>query len=181
MWGLKDNQPGEHFIQDSWAQNWHLAEILFAYMCKNVTWLKIFSRMNYMYFYKIWTMSHIIWWQSNLSTMAQIMACCWWHQINCWWHQAITGSWTEVDLSSKVFCSIHLRTENEQGMLEKITISKFFWFFLKIRMHLAGDNKIWWLCLVPTSTTRFASEVGYRIAKIWHGYTRKIFFMNNDI
>ena len=42
-------------------------------------------------------------------------------------------------------------------------------------------NKIWWLCLVPTSTTRFASEVGYRIAKIWHGYTRKIFFMNNDI
>ena len=27
-------------------------------------------------------------------------------------------------------------------------------------------NKIWWLCLVPTSTTRFASEVGYRIAKI---------------
>ena len=42
-------------------------------------------------------------------------------------------------------------------------------------------NKVWWLCLVPTSTTRFASEVGYRIAKIWHGYTRKIFFMNNDI
>ena len=28
------------------------------------------------------------------------------------------------------------------------------------------SNKIWWLCLVPTSTTRFASEVGYRIAKI---------------
>ena len=27
-------------------------------------------------------------------------------------------------------------------------------------------NKIWWLCLVPTSTTRFASEVGYRMAKI---------------
>ena len=27
-------------------------------------------------------------------------------------------------------------------------------------------NKIWWLCLVPTATTRFASEVGYRMAKI---------------
>ena len=27
-------------------------------------------------------------------------------------------------------------------------------------------NKIWWLCLVPTSTTRFASDVGYRITKI---------------
>ena len=26
-------------------------------------------------------------------------------------------------------------------------------------------NKIWWLCLVPTSTTRFASDVGYRMAK----------------
>ena len=42
-------------------------------------------------------------------------------------------------------------------------------------------NKVWWLCLVPTSTTMFASEVGYRIAKIWHGYTRKIFFLCNDI
>ena len=26
-------------------------------------------------------------------------------------------------------------------------------------------NKIWRLCLVPTSTTRYASEVGYRMAK----------------
>ena len=42
-------------------------------------------------------------------------------------------------------------------------------------------NKVWWLCLVPTSTTRFASDVGYRMAKIKHSCTRKIFFMNNDI
>ena len=27
-------------------------------------------------------------------------------------------------------------------------------------------NKIWRLCLVPTSTTRFASKMGYRMAKI---------------
>ena len=26
-------------------------------------------------------------------------------------------------------------------------------------------NKVWWQCLVPTSTTRFASDVGYRMAK----------------
>ena len=32
-----------------------------------------------------------------------------------------------------------------------------------------------------TSNTRFASEVGYRMAKIKKCYTRKIFFMNNDI
>ena len=40
-----------------------------------------------------------------------------------------------------------------------------------------GDEgkKIWWLCLVPTSTTRFASDVGYRMAKIWYSYIRKIF------
>ena len=42
-------------------------------------------------------------------------------------------------------------------------------------------NKVWWLCLVPTSTTRFASDVGYRMAKIKHSCTREIFFMNNDI
>ena len=28
-----------------------------------------------------------------------------------------------------------------------------------------GVNKIWWLCLVPTPTTRFASDVGCRMAK----------------
>ena len=43
------------------------------------------------------------------------------------------------------------------------------------------DNKVWWLCLVPTSTTRFASDVGYTMAKIWYSCRRKIFFMNNDI
>ena len=27
-------------------------------------------------------------------------------------------------------------------------------------------NKVWWQCLVPTSTTRFASDAGYRMAKM---------------
>ena len=44
--------------------------------------------------------------------------------------------------------------------------------------HRITVNKVWWLCLVPTSTTRFASDVGYRMAKIKHSCTRKIFFMN---
>ena len=48
-------------------------------------------------------------------------------------------------------------------------------------LSLGTGNKVWWLCLVPTSTTRFASDVGYRMAKIKHSCTRKIFFMNNDI
>ena len=37
-------------------------------------------------------------------------------------------------------------------------------------------NKIWWLCLVPTSTTRFASDVGYRMAKKWIGLYKEIIF-----
>ena len=32
-------------------------------------------------------------------------------------------------------------------------------------MWLLTLNKVWWLCLVPTSTTRFASDVGYRMPK----------------
>ena len=35
------------------------------------------------------------------------------------------------------------------------------------QLDLHSINKTWWLCLVPTSTTRFASEVGYRMAKNW--------------
>ena len=48
--------------------------------------------------------------------------------------------------------------------------------------NIQVSNKIWWLCLVPTSTTRFASDVGYRMAKSEEGYIRKcFFFMNNYI
>ena len=36
-----------------------------------------------------------------------------------------------------------------------------FWTFTRPRVY-----KVWWLCLVPTSTTRFTSDVGYRMAKI---------------
>ena len=42
-------------------------------------------------------------------------------------------------------------------------------------------NKIWWLCLVSTSTTWFASDVGYRMAKNLIELYKEIIFMNNDI
>ena len=42
-------------------------------------------------------------------------------------------------------------------------------------------NKIWWLCLLPTSTTRFASDVGYRMARKLKGLLKEIIFMNSDI
>ena len=37
------------------------------------------------------------------------------------------------------------------------------------QQHECTANKIWWLCLVPTLTTRFVNDVGYRIVKhlIW--------------
>ena len=44
-----------------------------------------------------------------------------------------------------------------------------------------ATNKIWWLCLVQTSTTRFASDVGYRMAKNLIGLYKEIIFMNDDI
>ena len=40
-----------------------------------------------------------------------------------------------------------------------IMISEVLW-------HSHENKKVWWLCLVPTSTPRFASDVGYRMAKI---------------
>ena len=46
--------------------------------------------------------------------------------------------------------------------------------------HVLGANRIWWLCLVPTST---GSPViwGAEWPKISLGYTRKIIFMYKDI
>ena len=52
-------------------------------------------------------------------------------------------------------------------------------FFL---LHIHTLNKIWWLCLVPISTTRFASEVGYKNApNLKVLYKENTFFMNNAI
>ena len=51
-----------------------------------------------------------------------------------------------------------------------------------LNMIQSNDQICWWLCLVPTSTTRFASAVGYRMTKNWIGLYRVIqgnFFMNN--
>ena len=36
----------------------------------------------------------------------------------------------------------------------------------KLHTRKQSRHKIWWLCLVPTSTPRFASDVGYRMTKI---------------
>ena len=43
------------------------------------------------------------------------------------------------------------------------------------------ENKIWWLCLVLISATRFASDLGYRMAKNLIGLYKEILFMNYDI
>ena len=48
-----------------------------------------------------------------------------------------------------------------------IIYSQVLLFFLDIYwITVHYENNIWWLCLVPTSTTRFASDVGCRMAKI---------------
>ena len=41
-------------------------------------------------------------------------------------------------------------------------------------------NRIWWLCLVPTLTTRFDGDLGCRMAKNSIGFKGNT-FMNNDI
>ena len=46
---------------------------------------------------------------------------------------------------------------------------------IKIPCAVGGVmNRIWWLCLVPTSTTRFASAVRYRMAKFIAEFNRLI-------
>ena len=46
---------------------------------------------------------------------------------------------------------------------------------------IIGHKKIWWLCLIPISTTRFTSDLGYRMAKNLIGLYKEILFINNDM
>ena len=52
-----------------------------------------------------------------------------------------------------------------RGSLSNTEYTKFT-RSLKQRLTCIHNNKVCWLCLVPTSTTSFASDVGYRMAKI---------------
>ena len=48
------------------------------------------------------------------------------------------------------------------------------------KKYLLAD-RIWWLYLVPTSTTRFASDLGYRMAKNSIGLYKENTFYEHDI
>ena len=58
---------------------------------------------------------------------------------------------------------------------EVLIFSVIWWPHNKCCSHYIKENKAWWQCLVPTSTTRFASDAGYRMAKMLHSYIRKYF------
>ena len=69
-------------------------------------------------------------------------------------------------------------------LYNKLTMCGFFSMGnLSCLILTPGDpvNKIWWLYLVPTSTTRFAKDVGYRMVKNLVGLYTEIIFMNNNI
>ena len=59
------------------------------------------------------------------------------------------------------------------------------WFYSSINIFIQeihhAMNKIWWLCLVPTSATRSASGVWYRITKQLIKIYKEIILMNNNI
>ena len=69
---------------------------------------------------------------------------------------------------------------------------KFLWkkmppitsfIFTYMCLHYVGMNRFWWPCLVSISTTRFASDLRYRMAKNLIGLYmgNAFFFINNDI
>ena len=61
---------------------------------------------------------------------------------------------------------------------QEIWLCSVLWLKKDLRYPIRSGG---WLCLVPTSTTRFASDVGYRMAKKLIGFYKEIIFMNNDI
>ena len=70
-------------------------------------------------------------------------------------------------LSEKIFTKAGQQIRDEIKNSIKSKLFSLVWFFSVVLEYMIfwSMNKIWWLCLVPTSTTRFASDVGYRIAK----------------
>ena len=102
--------------------------------------------------------------------LLSVMACCWanmgrWGDKRCGRATTIWGTGEE-----RVVCSApymwHWRNEHWNQRHIFGALGKYA---LKITTHICGTgpwwDKICWLCPVPTSTTRFASDVGHRMAK----------------
>ena len=85
-----------------------------------------------------------------------------------WMSSRPSGKLSMQCKKSPTFCRGHLQMHFQMRMNVLAFESKW-------------SNKIWWLCLLSTSTTRFASGVGYRIAKICIWLYKEIIFMNTDI
>ena len=71
------------------------------------------------------------------------------------WKQSII--WTKINSVNKFVC---ITVPRKVLTFKEIVVNKRMGVYPRF-------NKIWWLCLVPTSTTRFASEVGWKKVKIW--------------
>ena len=85
------------------------------------------------------------------------------------------------DVLQKYF---HIETTSIPIYVQDLIATVFNWVDFGYNISILLDpilNKIWWLCLVPTSTTRFASVVGYRMAKNLIGLYKEIILMNNNI
>ena len=58
----------------------------------------------------------------------------------------------------------------------------FFTYFIMPRalpLSCHVTNRIWWLCLVPTFTTRFASDLGVQNGKQFNRVIQRKYFTNN--
>ena len=76
--------------------------------------------------------------------------------VSIWWRHHVKSLYT----NGRKWCCQH-GTVGSLSFISLINIQS-------PQQHYCNQspNKVWWLCLVPTSTTRFANDVGYRMAKM---------------
>ena len=139
------------------------------------TWRYLHCILN-LWLHSLWP-NDAIWGHRTGSALAQVLACAWWHKAITWasvgllikgvlWQspeRRLTRSVYELNPYMHTDCTIRTTNTSLWGPTS--------WCMTVI----FPVNNIWWLCLVPTSTTRFASDEGYRMAQNWYGYLRKFF------
>ena len=92
--------------------------------------------------------SNNIWYHASWSTLLQVMAC------------PLFGT-EPLRETMLIFVNGSLWSN-----FSEISISMLKFSSNIIKFKESSANKVWWQCLVPTSTTRFASDAGYRMAKM---------------
>ena len=140
------------------------------------------NRRGVLYFSQGRRMGYPAWCVPSMTSPRCLALCCFNSPLNTWRNNnvvvpskrrhfdVITSKWRRFD----VITTLLLRNVFAGSIPDLVWGNRNVNLPYLARVPVKLWNRVWWLCLVPASTTKFASDLGYRMAKKLIGFYKEI-------